>query len=561
MPSTPSLSSGQPFEDVQGKFDEKMRKIAHDKLERDAQAFANQLGLGYIYLVGISIAPGFLEMIPVETAQQLQVVCFQAQEGIHFLAALDPTRPDVVAFVQEFENKTHGKVQMHTMSSASLDAVMKLYDTLPTFIPDVKGVEISQKDLDAYKAGFADIRKIQDQISNITLTEIITLIIAVALAANASDIHIETEEDGVHFRLRIDGVLHNVAKLPPESWRKIISRIKLLAKVKINVSDRPQDGRFTIFLTNDEVDVRVSTLPTNYGESVVMRLLRSSNAGLQFSDLGLTEYTFNILKREVEKPNGMLITTGPTGSGKTTTLYAILNHLNSPEIKIITLEDPVEYKMKGINQSQVDPEKDYTFATGLRSILRQDPDVVMVGEIRDFETADIAINAALTGHMVISTIHTNSAAGAIPRLLALGVKPFLLAPALTGLIGQRLVRRLCQTCKKEIVLDPETLARVQEYVSTISPASGIVVDINTMKFWGPVGCNDCYGIGYKGRIGIYEIMTMNKDIETVMLSSAVSEYAIQEIAVKNGMITMAQEGILRALEGVTSVEEVFSVAQ
>ncbi len=561
MPSTPSPHAGQAFQDVQDKFDEKMHKMSQEKLERDAQQFASQLGLEYIYLVGVVIAPGYLEMIPLETSKQYQLVCYQAQEGVHFLAAVDPTKQEIKDFIKEFENKTHGRTEMRVMSEASFEAAMKVYATLPAFIPDVKGVEISQEDLDTYKAGFSDIRKIQDHIQDVNLTEVITLLVAVALASNASDIHIEAEEEGVHFRLRIDGVLHDVAKLPPDAWRKIISRIKLLAKVKINVTDRPQDGRFTIFLKNDEVDVRVSTLPTSYGESVVMRLLRSSGAGLQFSDLGLTDYTFKILKREVEKPNGMLITTGPTGSGKTTTLYAILNHLNSSEVKIITLEDPIEYKMKGINQSQVDPTKDYTFASGLRSILRQDPDVVMVGEIRDFETADIAINAALTGHMVISTIHTNSAAGAIPRLLALGVKSFLLAPALTALIGQRLVRRLCQTCKKEITLDGETLEKVKGYVSVISPVSGIVVDLNTMKFWGPVGCDDCYGIGYKGRIGIYEIMTMNKDIETVMLSAAVSEYAIQEIAVRNGMITMAQEGLLRALEGVTSVEEVFSVAQ
>ncbi|MDP2656571.1 MAG: GspE/PulE family protein [bacterium] len=559
MSSSPHV--GKSFKGAEEKFSEKMKTMGLEKQENDAKNLAHIADFGYVYLVGVAITPGLLEMIPVDIAKKLQLICFQSQEGKFFFASIDPLGDDVEDYIKKFEKTNHCTVQLHTMSQASFDAVMKLYAKLPTLATEQHGVSINQDDLDKYKEGFSDIRKIQEQIQDVNVTDILTLLISVALSTNASDIHVEAEEKDIKLRLRIDGVLHNIASLPPEDWKKIISRIKLLAKVKINISDRPQDGRFTIFLKDDEVDVRVSTLPTSYGESVVMRLLRSSSAGLQFADLGLADYTFRTLKREVERPNGMIITTGPTGSGKTTTLYAMLNHLNSSEVKIITLEDPIEYKLGGINQSQVDPTKDYTFANGLRSILRQDPDVVMVGEIRDFETADIAINAALTGHLVISTIHTNSAAGAIPRLLAIGVKPFLLAPALTALIGQRLVRRLCEKCKKEITPDTETLERVKGYLSSLSPASGVKVDINTMKFFGPVGCDDCYGIGYKGRIGIFEIMTINKEIEAIMLSPQVSEYGIQENAVKNGMITMVQEGLLRAVSGITSIEEVFSVAQ
>lgn len=283
-------------------------------------------------------------------------------------------------------------------------------------------------------------------------------------------------------------------------------------------------------------------------------------AVVQFENLGVRGQSLEELRRQVERPNGMIMTTGPTGSGKTTTLYAVLQKLNEPGVKIITLEDPVEYKLEGINQSQIDPSHDYTFAKGLKSILRQDPDVVMVGEIRDLETAEVAIQAALTGHLMLSTIHTNSAAGAIPRFLSMGVKPFLLAPALNAVIGQRLVRKLCDKCKKEAALDEETIKKVKETLEGIQNAA-IKIDLNNLKFGASVGCDACHNLGYKGRIGIYEIMVMNKEIEQLILKNEVSEYVMQEVAVKNGMITMAQDGLLKALDGMTSVDEVFRVAE
>ena len=387
-----------------------------------------------------------------------------------------------------------------------------------------------------------------------------TILVSVALKTGSSDIHVEAEEADIKARLRIDGILHDIATLPSELWKQIAARVKLLSGLKLNIVDRPQDGRFTIFYKKDKVEVRVSTLPTGYGESVVMRLLRSTATGLSFEDLGLSPYTYKLLKAEIDKPNGMIITTGPTGSGKTTTLYAILNYLNSPEIKIITLEDPIEYKLAGVNQSQIDASKGYTFAGGLRSILRQDPDIIMVGEIRDLETADTAINAALTGHLVLSTIHTNSAAGAVPRFLAMGVKEFLLAPSLNAIIGQRLVRRLCQACKKEAVLDASAREKAEKILHAISPLANMSVDSLNLKFWTAGGCEACHGLAYKGRIGIYEVMVMSPEIEQLILSKSSSEYQIQDIAIKNGMLTMVQDGLLRALEGVTSVEEVFSVA-
>ena len=365
-------------------------------------------------------------------------------------------------------------------------------------------------------------------------------------------------------RFRIDGILHDAAELDSKIWPQVVARVKLVSKLKINVEDRPQDGRFTIFMTDEKIDVRVSALPTAYGESVVMRLLMSSAVGLSFEDLGLRGKSFEALKIEISKPNGMILTTGPTGSGKTTTLYAVLNKLNDPGTKIITIEDPVEYKITGINQSQVDYSKNYTFANGLRSILRQDPDIVMVGEIRDLETAEIAINAALTGHLVITTLHTNDAAGTIPRLLSMQVKPFLLAPAINAMIGQRLLRKICEYCKKEAELDNRMLSRVMDILSEIPEESGFQIpkeELKKLKFYKGGGCEECQGLGYKGRIGIFEVMTMNKEVETLILTGHVSEYDMRAIGIKHGMITMIQDGLLKAVDGITTVEEVFRVAK
>jgi type II secretory ATPase GspE/PulE/Tfp pilus assembly ATPase PilB-like protein len=290
-----------------------------------------------------------------------------------------------------------------------------------------------------------------------------------------------------------------------------------------------------------------------------MRLLRSSSVGLTFENLGLRGRAFEQLKREVERPNGMIITTGPTGSGKTTTLYAILKKLNDPQTKIITIEDPIEYQLQGIAQSQTSEK--YTFAHGLRSIVRQDPDIIMVGEIRDLETAEIAIQAALTGHLVLSTIHTNDASGTVPRFLSMGVKPFLLAPSLNAMIGQRLVRKICAHCKEEIKLPAETIAKVEAVLKKLPEPDKKEVDLNKMKFYAGKGCDACQGIGYKGRIGIYEIMTMNPEVEKLILAGKVSEFDMLEVAVKYGMVTMVQDGLLKALDGITTVEEVFRVAE
>ncbi|OGL96818.1 hypothetical protein A2318_04130 [Candidatus Uhrbacteria bacterium RIFOXYB2_FULL_45_11] len=437
---------------------------------------------------------------------------------------------------------------------------LKAYDTLPIIKAIIKGVKITDEELQIFQSKMKSYGDVQGVIGSASITDIITIVIAAALQFGTSDIHIEAEEKKIIIRLRIDGILQEVASLDADLWKKIIARIKLISGLKINVTDRPQDGRFTIFLKSGDTDVRVSTIPTAYGESVVMRILKPSAINVEFSQLGYRPLAEKRLLKEIEKPHGMVMTTGPTGSGKTTTLYAILRKLNTPGVKIITLEDPVEYKLEGINQSQIDHSKNYTFAGGLRSILRQDPDVVMVGEIRDLETADVAINAALTGHLLLSTLHTNDAAGAIPRFISMGVKPFLLAPALNAIIGQRLTRKICTNCKEQVQLSPEQLEFVKKVASAIPAESGEVVAAETeWKFFKGKGCDACNKSGYKGRLGIYEILTMSDEIKASM-SEQISEYQVRELAKKQGMTTMQQDGILKVLDGLTTVDEILRVA-
>ncbi len=543
---------------------EKMGEIKLGEIERLAQERAIQLKLPYLDLKGFPIAPEVLSLIPRDEAESKHVVAFLKQGDEMRMATSQPGK-DVDAIAERLAKQEGANVQIYFVSESSLQNALKIYNALPEIKEVIYGLRIDEASLAKYEKEISSFRQLQEMITHVSTTDIITLMLGAALQSGASDIHVEAEEEDVKLRFRIDGLLQDAARLPRDAWKQMISRLKLLAGVKINLEGIPQDGRITIYLTNEKIDIRVSFLPTAFGESVVMRILRPKSIALEFDNLGIRGKAWDQLKREIERPNGMIVTTGPTGSGKTTTLYAILKKLNQPEVKIITLEDPVEYKLQGINQSQIDYSKNYDFAKGLRSILRQDPDIVMVGEIRDLETAEISIQAALTGHLVVSTIHTNSAAGAIPRFLSMGVKPFLLAPAINAVIGQRLVRRLCTTCKTKIVLEPAIQKEVVGVLGQIPQASGYAVDLNKLEFFGPPTgtntCTTCNGLGYKGRVGVYEVMVMSKEIENLILTGNVSEYQMAEIAAKQGMITMAQDGLLKALDGMTSVEEVLRIAE
>jgi len=547
---------------IEDKLTDKLAEIDLKRKEDVANQKAIVLGLDYVDLMGFAISEDALRFIDKTVAEEKRVICFYKDDKEARIATPDPENSETLAWFEDFK-KEHETINMklYVISEKSFDIGLKSYARLPRITPKVEGVAITENDLKQFDQKIIKITDLEQEVKHVSVTDLVALVISAALKTDASDIHFEPEEKSVQLRLRIDGVLQNVALVDSEMWIKVISRIKLLAGLKLNVTDRPQDGRFTIFLTDDKIDVRVSCLPTAYGESVVMRLLRSTNAGLDFEKLGVRGIAFDQLKKEIGRPNGMIITTGPTGSGKTTTLYSILSKLNQPAVKIITLEDPIEYKLEGINQSQVDPTHGYSFATGLKSILRQDPDIVMVGEIRDLDTADTAINAALTGHLVLSTLHTNNAAASIPRFLSMGVKAFLLAPSINAIIGQRLARRICPHCKQEVELSAEEMQKVRENLEKISAKSGYRPDLDNLKFYKGAGCEKCGGLGYKGRVGLYELLTMNPEIEKMILDEKVSEYEIEKIAIENGMITMVQDGLLKALDGLTSVEEVFRVIE
>ena len=554
-------SSDDEDENATDKLSQKMRDIKIGELEEQTQASAGSNDVQYINLLGFPISPDTIILIPKEKSQALKAIAFLFIGNEIRLGAVDPLNPHLKELAYQLGEQNRAKVGIYQISQNSFDLAFKLYDKVPVYKEAPKGVKITAEELEKYKNIGQDFRKLQESIEKINISELVTLLIAAAVQAGSSDIHIEAEEKDVKVRFRLDGILHDAASVPKKDWQKVIARIKLLAKLKLNITDKPQDGRFSILLEDDKIDVRVSTIPISYGESVVMRLLRSTSAGLAFEDLGVFGIAKKRLDEQVIRPNGMIITTGPTGSGKTTTLYAILNKLNAEGTKIITLEDPIEYRLEGINQSQIDHSQGYSFADGLRSILRQDPDIVMVGEIRDLETADVAINAALTGHLVISTIHTNSASGAIPRFMAMGVKGFLLAPAINAIIGQRLVRKICQNCKKEFAPPAEQFEKAKKLLEAIPADHPDRPDLSKLTFFESDGCEKCNNLKYKGRIGIYEIMIMSKEIEKMILDEKVSEYEMQALALKDGMITMAQDGVLKALKGITSLEEVFRVSE
>ena len=546
-------------ENAQTKFVAKNSEIKRKEVERLTKSKAASLGLPYINLTGFPISPEALSLIREDQAKTLEAVCFYYDGKKLHIGTTKPDQDAIDKVLEQLKEKYHCQASLYLFTDYSLEYAMNLYKALPKVRKIVRNIELTARDLDKFSEKFSSFRDLQAQINKAEITDIVTMIMAAAVKSESSDIHIEAEEEIIKTRFRIDGVLHDVAIMEKELWKKIISRLKGLSRVKINITDKPQDGRMSIVTKHERIDIRVSFLPTNFGESVVMRLLRSSAVGLKFEDLGIRGKAYSQLKKEIERPNGMIITTGPTGSGKTTTLYAILKSLNKQEAKIITIEDPIEYQLVGVNQSQTSDK--YTFAKGLRSIVRQDPDVIMVGEIRDLETAEIAIQAALTGHLVLTTIHTNDAAGTVPRLLSMGTKPFLVSPALNAMIGQRLVRKICPDCKEEASLDKALEEKVVSLLENLGEEEKAKINFKKLKFYQGKGCEACQGIGYKGRVGIFEIMNMNSEIEKLILAGKVSEYDMREISAKYGMITMVQDGVLKALDGITTLAEVFRVSE
>ena len=385
-------------------------------------------------------------------------------------------------------------------------------------------------------------------------TEIIEAILSGSLSLGASDIHLEPEKNSTKIRFRLDGLLNDIGSIESSEYAYVVSRIKLLGGLKLNISEAAQDGRFTIFSDDDRtIEVRVSINPSENGETIVLRVLDPKTISLSLDKVGFSKEDEEVVIKTLKRPNGMILVTGPTGSGKTTTLYAFLQAVQNSEVKVITIEDPIEYHLEGIQQTQVDAKVGYDFGNGLRSLLRQDPDIILVGEIRDLETADIAMNASLTGHLVFSTLHTNSAAGAIPRLIDLGVKPQIISPALNIIIAQRLVRRLCDNCKERYTPEGEAKKKLEDFISSLPPRidRSRYADIALYR---PKGCPECRK-GYKGRIGIFELLEITKDFE-ILIHKETAAVELERAAIEKGFISLQQDGILKSLSGITDLDEV-----
>ncbi len=393
------------------------------------------------------------------------------------------------------------------------------------------------------------------------IPQIVMYAITLALHMGASDVHIEPEEKTVRIRLRIDGMLQHIVEYPSNIHPAVISRIKIMSNLKIDEQRIPQDGR-TQVTTDDgrSIDLRVSCLPTVNGEKIVMRLQDKTKTIPDLPQLGLRGTALEIMERFTTLPNGIVLVTGPTGSGKTNTLYSVLHRLNQEQVNIMTFEDPVEYQMDGLNQSQVRPDIDYDFSSGLRTALRQDPDIIMVGEIRDQETIEIAIRAALTGHLVLSTVHTNSAVATLTRITDMGVKPFLITSSIRGIVSQRLVRRICEDCKAAYLPEPEVLQSIKEELQGLSEKDLNPSLLNELKLYKGNGCQTCHGLGYKGRVGVFEIFEMNRKVGELVLSSAPDDQ-LEKQAKADGMITLKQDALIKAMQGLTTLEEVYRISQ
>lgn len=533
--------------------------LRHKSEEEEASNFATSLGLPYIDTNLFPVSNDTIKLLPEKDARQFSVAIIQKVGKAVSLVSSDPSQEETKNFIKKLEADNGWKIKIYVVSRYNLEKILERYKKIVFVdILDQLSINLSGEDLAKFETELKDLVNLKNRIADLSTTQVLSIIMLGGYKLGASDIHIEPQEKEFRLRYRIDGVLQDVAFFPLSIFKSIISRIKMMAGMKINLRDIAQDGTFEINIDSDKgskkVETRVSIIPGNFGESVVIRLLDPDSIKVNIESLGLRGLAYEKIQKEIEAPNGMILTTGPTGSGKTTTLYAIINKLNSPDKKIITIEDPIEYELTGISQTQVEKSRGYTFSNGLRSIVRQDPDIILVGEIRDDETADIAVNSSLTGHLVLSTIHTNNAIGTIPRLIEMGIKPSLISPAVNAIIGQRLVRRLCD-CKEEYIPAKESIESIKKLLSLISPKSKLEIPKNITKLYRPKGCVKCNNLGYKGRIGIFEVLTITPEIERLILELA-GETELTMASLELGMITMLQDGILKATEGVTSIDEV-----
>lgn len=518
-----------------------LTQLGYCKEEDIARAMAKKWGLEYISLNKEGIDMAAANLITPEIAQKYKLLPVRIRDGKLLVAMSNPN--DIIA-IDDLELITGYEVQPIIVMDRELNIAIEQFTNMSKNIEQQAEFQKEEEEEDR-------IDSIDDEVNEKPAVQLVNQILNQAVRANASDIHIEPQEKYTRVRFRIDGVLHEILQAPLKLHPTIVSRIKVMGGMDIAERRIPQDGRTTIRVADKTVDIRIATLPSAFGEKVTLRLLNRSSKMLTLEELGFHNRQLQLYEETIRLPYGFLLITGPTGSGKSTTLYATLAKLNSPDKNIITLEDPIERRMEGLNQIQVNVRAGMTFASGLRSILRSDPDIIMVGEIRDMETAKIAVESALTGHLVFSTLHTNDAPGAVTRLGEMGVEPFLTASSLIGVLAQRLVRVLCPQCKKPYVMSRE------EILKSV-PDFPIGPDEKYVTLYRPVGCMSCNHTGYRGRKGVFEFLRVTESIQKMILNKA-SANEIRETAMREGMNTLRQDGLMKVKQGLTSMEELLRV--
>lgn len=548
------------------KQNQRLRSLLLDEEEKSVQILSEKYGLQYIDLTRIPINTDGLRLVTEDVARANHVAVFNIIGKKISMAVRSPDNETVQAIAKDLTAKGY-EVTLFMASTQSIAKAWDRYKDLSfAFKTEEGSLDISSKEIESLLAKATKLPEItalaQEALAekkSHMISRLLSIIMAGALSTSASDIHIEPEEKFARLRYRLDGVLVEAIQFNLDTFKLMLARIKLLSGLKLNVKESAQDGRFTVRIYASDIEIRTSTIPGNYGESIVMRVLNPKAISTKLEELGISPKLLSILKVEISRPNGLILTTGPTGSGKTTTLYAFLNYTQSPDFKVITIEDPIEYHLAGIVQTQIDEQKGYTFDSGLKAAMRQDPDIIMVGEIRDGETANTAIQASLTGHMVYSTLHTNNAAGTFTRLVDLGVDPKVLTSAIRVAIAQRLVRHLCPDCRRRIPVPESRKALVAEVFETTKkyiPDADELKEFQSVptEVYESVGCASCNHTGFKGRIGVYEAILSDKAIEQIIRENP-SEREIREAALPQGILNMKQDGVFKVLKGITTFEE------
>lgn len=532
-----SINTGQPSEKI---------LLDHNLIRPDkiAAARAILLNVPFVSLESKAIPADILNLIPEPVARRYRLIPFDKQNNELLVAMADPLDLQVIQFIEKkggMRIKPYLALPEDILKAVSDQYAQNLTSEVTSALREVAEVKPQE------------VAEAPEVIREAPVSNIVNQLLDYAIKTRASDIHIEPQDDRTRVRFRIDGILHEKIILPKGVHDALISRIKILAVLKIDEKRLPQDGRFSYSYGKEEVDLRISTVPTVHGEKVVMRLLPKSSAAPTLQELGLRGSSLKNLDNQLLRTHGIIIVCGPTGSGKTTTLYSVLTKISTTRINVLTIEDPVEYQIPGVNQVQANPAIGLTFASALRSFLRQDPNTIMVGEIRDTETTDLAIQAALTGHQVFSTLHTNTASSSLPRLLDMGAEPFLLASSVNSILGQRVVRKICLNCKTALSPPPEVVDSIKAVLGALSPSA-------PMQLYKGQGCVQCNNVGYLGRTGIFEVLVVSEKIARQILERA-SAQGIENTAIGEGMMTLKQDGYLKALEGITTLEEVLRVAQ